>query len=113
MTAGDGDTALAAQFVRREVDHRRRHAADIDGIDAGPADAFHQCRREFGSRQAPVAAYCDRALAALNRQRPEAVADLADDIGRQRCAYDTANVIGLEDRGRQGSMHVRPRAGNN
>jgi hypothetical protein len=113
VAAGDRDTALAAQFVRGEVDHRRRHAADIDGIDAGLADAFHQARRQFGSGQAPVAADGDRALAALDRQRTEAVADLADDIGRQRRADDTANVIGLEDRGRQGSIHVRPRAGNN
>ncbi|EXI70623.1 MAG: hypothetical protein AW07_03953 [Candidatus Accumulibacter sp. SK-11] len=112
VAAGDGDAALAAEFVRREVHHRRRHAADVDGVDAGHADAGHQGLRQFRARQASVAADRDGALAALGCQRTEAMPDAADDRRRQGLADDAADVVGLEDLLRQGSVHLKPRAGS-
>jgi hypothetical protein len=113
VAAGDGDAAVTAQFVSGEVDDRCRHAADVNGVDPGHADSFHQCRRQFRSRQAPVAADGNRALAAFARQRAESMADASDDVGRQCLADDAANVVGLEDFRGEGSVHVRPRAESN
>ncbi|EXI69840.1 MAG: hypothetical protein AW08_00333 [Candidatus Accumulibacter adjunctus] len=112
VAAGDGDATLAAEFVRREVDHRCRHAADVDGVDAGHADAGHQGLRQLRSGQAPVTADGDRSLAAFDRQGTESMADAADDGGCQRAADDAADVVGLEDLLRQGSVHLKPRSGN-
>ncbi|KFB71375.1 MAG: hypothetical protein AW09_003477 [Candidatus Accumulibacter phosphatis] len=110
VAAGDGNATLTTKFMRREVDHRCRHAADVDAVDAGHANAFHQRRRQLRSRQAAVTAHRDRALAALDGQRTEAMADAPDDVCGQGLADDAANVVGLEDFGGQGSVHVKPRA---
>ena len=63
VAAGDRDAGVAAQFVGSEIGQRGRHAADIDGVDAGGADAVHQGAGQFRAGQAAIAADGDGRLA--------------------------------------------------
>ncbi len=99
VAAGDRDAGVAAEFVGGEVGDRGRHAADVDGVHAGGADAVHQRAGQFGAGQAAVAADGDRFLALLDGQRAEGVADLAHDVGGQGLVDDATNIVGLENFG--------------
>ncbi len=87
---------MATQFVGGEVGERGRHAADIDGIDPGGADAVHQRPGQFGAGQAAVAADGDGRLAPFDGQRAQGMADLANHVGSQRFIDNAPNVVGLE-----------------
>ena len=72
VAAGDRDAGVAAQFVGSEISQRGRHAADIDGVDAGGADAVHQGAGQFRAGQAAIAADGDGRLALFDGQRGRA-----------------------------------------
>ena len=100
VAAGDRDAGVAAQFVGSEISQRGGHAADIDGVDAGGADAVHQGAGQFRAGQAAIAADGDGRLALFDGQRAQGMADLANHLGGQRFVDDAPDVVGLEDFGR-------------
>jgi hypothetical protein len=69
MAAGHRHAGVAAELVRGEVGERRGHAADVDDVDAGGADAVGERAGERRAGQATVApdrnAVCPRATASL------------------------------------------------
>jgi hypothetical protein len=83
VAAGDRDAGVAAKFVGGEIGDRGRHAADVDGVATGGADAVHQRAGQFRAGQAAVAADGDGFLALFERQCAKGMADLAHDIGGQ------------------------------
>ncbi len=97
VTAGDGDAGIGAEIKRREVEHRCRHAADIDHVATGTGDAARERGDDVGTGEAAVAAYCHLSAATLERLAADGVADTFDDRRRQRLADDAADIVGLED----------------
>jgi hypothetical protein len=61
--------------IRGEVQHRRRHASDIDDIDAALLKTEGQRAAQFRPGQPPVAADRDAGLPELARARSDRAPD--------------------------------------
>ena len=97
VAAGDRYTTVAAEVMRSKVGHRRGHAANIDHVHTGGANALGQRRAQFRAGQAPVAPDGDALLGAFARQRTQRVTNRPRRIGSQRAPDNAANVIGFEN----------------
>ncbi len=96
VRAGDLDAAVGVQLMHREVQHRRRAAADLQhhgaGIDQAAADRVGQ----LGRAQAAVIADADPAL--RGRQGGGVGAAKGVGIGREQgLADDAAHVVFAQD----------------
>ena len=54
VAARDHDAGLALEVLRREIEQRRRHFAEVDDIAATVQQRLDQCRLYAGARQASV-----------------------------------------------------------
>ncbi len=106
VAAGDLDAARAAVpgARRRDViEHRRRHRAEVDDVEAGRGEAANQGGGEPRAGAAAVAAHRHRALAGSDRFAAEGAAEVLGESLVDRLADDAADVVGLEDR--SGDLH--------
>ena len=108
VAAGHLDAAVAAVLGARRrdvVQHRRRHGADVDDVEAGRGEAAHQRGRQRRARASAVAADGDRALAGRERLAAEGAAEVLGEARVDRLADDAADVVGLEDG--SGDLHEK------
>ena len=101
MAAGDGDARLGAEVVGREIHHRRRHAPDVHDVATGAVDAARKRRGKLRPREPAVAPDGDGLLVARARLAPNGLSEALGDLGAERAAHDAADVVGLEDFGRE------------
>ena len=80
-----------------EVQHRRRHLADVDDIHAGGANTVDEARVQRRRRLTIVAPDRDGAAAVVADQRRVGAADLAEDLGVDVAAHAAAHVVGAKD----------------
>ena len=109
VAAGDLHAGAGIQVHRGEVQHRRRHHADIDDVRAGRGDARDQRVAQQGAGQPTVAADTDRRQLPVDRLGAKRRADQAHSVRRQGRVDDAADVVGLEERGGNlGGGHWKP-----
>ena len=99
VAAGDRHARVATQLEGGEVGDRRRHAADVDDVDTGGADAVGQRASQGRAGEATIATDGNRRLLARACFGTEGVADGAHRVGGEGGVDDAANVVGLEDFG--------------
>src|SRR6185312_14466353 len=104
MAAGDCHAGSAAVQVRRKVDQRRVDEPQVHGIEAARLQARLQRIRERRTADPAVMSHhhaADAFLARLRGQRqPKAIGKALIQLGGD----GSANVVGLEDGGGQGSL---------
>ncbi len=94
---GDHHAGAGVERVRRVVQQRRRHLADVGDVDAAFGHAARQRLLQLRTRQATVAADdCARHLLLLRFGRERASDPVDDVFGEVRCD-DAANVVCAKD----------------
>ena len=108
VAAGDHDAALRLELVCCEIAHRRRDRTDIDHVRPTRLNPIGNGATKLRPGDSAVAGGNHRVAAALLREGTQCLTDAAHDRRRQALADDAADVVGLEDLGRQ-LRHGEPR----
>ncbi len=93
MRAGDLDAAVGAEVMHREIQHRRRPAADPQDLEPALAQPFAQRLRELGRAQPAVEAQADARAALAAQERRVGAAKRMGIGSTQRLADDAADVV--------------------
>ena len=101
VAAGDAHARMRAEMMRGEVQHRCRHAADVNDVAAGGIEPTTQRGGQFRTGKAAIATDDHGFNATCTGLAANGMADTLDGGRRERLADDAADVVGLEDFRRQ------------
>ena len=85
----------AAEVLHREIEHRRRHEAEIHHVDALLAKAAHKGVAQLGRTRPCIAADRD---AACSEHTRGGSADAIGGVRSEFARHHTPDVVGFEDR---------------